>query len=70
MKVKVELTIEVDRKAVVKYLRETGNISEETPTDFVKTAIMSAGVGCLEERLSNSSGDYVTCEIIKTNSNW
>ena len=71
MKVKVELTLEVVRNAVLRYLRELGNIGEdkETPSQFIKSSIIADGVGCFEDRL-NHDGHYPNCKIIKTNINW
>tara|TARA_R110000772_G_scaffold36802_6_gene87803 strand:+ start:1200 stop:1382 length:183 start_codon:yes stop_codon:yes gene_type:complete len=53
MKIKIEFTVDIDASQVKKYMAEVG-IDDETPRDFVKSSIESVGVGCLEERLSNS----------------
>ena len=53
MKIKIEFTVEVDISQVKEYMAEVG-IDDETPRDFVKSSIESAGIGCLEECLSNS----------------
>jgi hypothetical protein len=67
MKIKVECTLEVDPK-VIKQLMQKGGLDdgEETIQYFVRSSVLSAGVGVLDEALYNAHlPDAV--DVIKTN---
>jgi hypothetical protein len=67
MKIKVECTLEVDPK-VIKQLMQKGGLAdgEETMQYFVRSHVISAGVGVLDEALYNAHlPDAV--DVIKTN---
>jgi hypothetical protein len=67
MKIKVECTLEVDPK-VIKQLMQEGNLAdgEETIQYFVRSHVLSVGVGVLSEALYNSNlPDAI--DVIKTN---
>jgi hypothetical protein len=67
MKIKVECTLEVDPK-VIKQLMQKGGLDdgEETIQYFVRSSVLSAGVGVLDEALYNA---YLpdAVDVIKTN---
>ena len=67
MKIKVECTLEVDPK-VIKQLMQEGDLAdgEETIQYFVRSHVISVGVGVLTEALYNANlPDAV--DVIKTN---
>jgi hypothetical protein len=67
MKIKVQCTLEVDPK-VIKQLMQKGGLAdgEETIQYFVRSHVISAGVGVLDEALYNAHlPDAV--DVIKTN---
>jgi molybdate-binding protein len=60
MKIKLNATIELDADALKQikgYLKETG--SDESVREFVRSWMLSAGIGTLEETIYNTSGEYV-----------
>jgi hypothetical protein len=63
MKVKIEMTVEVDRKAILSVIPEW---DEETPSEFVKSFIMSS-VNALDEQIQNETGEYHQTEVLKAN---
>jgi hypothetical protein len=67
MKIKVECTLEVDPK-VIKQLMQKGGLAdgEETIQYFVRSNVLSAGIGVLDEALYHAHlPDAV--DVIKTN---
>jgi hypothetical protein len=67
MKIKVECTLEVDPK-VIKQLMQKGGLAdgEETMQYFVRSSVLSAGIGALGEALYHAHlPDAV--DVIKTN---
>lgn len=68
MKIKVECTVEVDSK-VIKQLMQEGGLAdgEETIQYFVRSNVISAGVGVLSEALYEADLDHNAVDVIKTN---
>lgn len=67
MKIKIECTLEVDPK-VIKQLMQKGGLAdgEETLQYFVRSHVISAGVGTLDEALYHAHlPDAI--DVIKTN---
>ena len=63
MKVKIEMTIDVDRKAILAMIDEW---SDETPSEYVKSFIM-ASVNSLDEAILNYTGEYHDTRVLKAN---
>ena len=68
MKIKIECTLEVDPK-VIKQLMQEGGLpdGEETIQYFVRSHVISAGVGVLSDALYDADLDYNAVDVIKTN---
>jgi hypothetical protein len=67
MKVKIEMTVEVDRKAI---LALTPDWDDETPSEYVKSFIM-ASVSSLDEQILHETGEYHSTEVLRSNHrNW
>lgn len=63
MKVKIEMTIDVDRKAILSMIDEW---DDETPSEYVKSFIM-ASVNNLDEAILNYTGEYHSTRVLKSN---
>ena len=63
MKVKIEMTIDVDRKAILSMIDEW---DDETPSEYVKSFIMSS-VNNLDEAILNNTGEYHSTRVLKSN---
>ena len=67
MKIKVEYTLEVDPKVIKQLMQERLMAdSEETIQYFVRSHVISAGVGALDEALYHADLEDAI-DIIKTN---
>ena len=65
MKIRIDFTVDVDADAVRAYMNELG--TDETVREFVISSMVSAGVGCLEESIANSSGEWLSINVLKSN---
>ena len=63
MKIKIEMTLNVDVEQLEAYRDEHGDHGE-TLREFVRSFVISGGVGTLEESLSNSGFDANAVEVI------
>ena len=64
MKVKIEMTIDVDRKAILALM--DGELGDETPTEYVKSYLMAC-TQVLDQQIANETGIYHQTKIMKTN---
>ena len=63
MKVKIEMTVDVDRKAILAMIPDW---DDETPSEFVKSFIM-ASVNSLDEAIRNETGEWHDTKVLKSN---
>jgi|TARA_B110000908_G_scaffold167050_1_gene219283 hypothetical protein len=63
MKIKIETTVNVCPETIRAYQAELG-CSDETIREFVRSWIISGGVGSLEESLSYNGFDYHAVEVV------
>lgn len=63
MKIKIETTVNVDPEIIRAYQAELG-CSDETIREFVRSWIISGGVGSLEESLMNNGFDHTAVEVV------
>ena len=67
MKVKIEMTVDVDREAILAMIPDW---DEETPSEFVKSFIM-ASVNNLDEAIRLETGKWHDTQVLKSNhKNW
>ena len=64
MKVKIEMTIDVDRKAILALMDD--QLGDETPTEYVKSYLMAC-TSVLDQQIENECGIYHQTRILKTN---
>ena len=57
MKIKIEFTVDVDAKTIGQYMEDLHAV-DETKREFVRSYIISGGIGCLEEALINNGFDH------------
>lgn len=67
MKIKIEMTVDVDTKVLREYMRDLDVCGDETLPEFVRSYIVSGGFGTLEEALFNNGYDSNAIELIKHN---
>jgi len=62
MKIRVDLTVDVDKAVVERYLSDLG--SDETVREFV-SSYLAAGTMLLDETIANAIGEYHQTNITK-----
>ena len=63
MKIKIEMTLNVDAEELEAYRDELG-YHGETLREFIRDYVISGGIGCLEESLMNTGFDPNAVEVI------
>jgi hypothetical protein len=63
MKIKIAFTVEIDSNIITAYQNDLG-AGHETKSDFIKTFLISAAVGTLDETLLNNGFGYNTVKRV------
>jgi hypothetical protein len=63
MKVKVNCTLEIDKKIIETYIDDMGD--QESIKEFVVRYIVTGGVMCLDESIRNAIGEQHQTSIVK-----
>ena len=67
MKIKIEMTVDVDTKVLRQYMHDLNVQDEETLQEFVRSFIVSGGIGSIEEALFANGYDSNAVELTKHN---
>lgn len=67
MKIKIEMTVDVNTEVVRQYMHDLNVQDEETLQEFVRSFIVSGGIGSIEEALFNNGFDHNAVELTRHN---
>lgn len=67
MKIKVDMTVEVNYADIVNYMSDLGCLGEETIQEFVRSWIISGGLGSLDDALCNNGFDHNAVRLVRSN---